>query len=331
MATASLVVRSLRWRLLFLAGCACLLLAGCATSNPAAAEPHQGPTVIPFDPAAPSVLPPLEEVSVVARVNEVPITSVAFGRELLRTAKLLKMQQGVDWYSAEGVAKIPELRQSTLEQVINQELLRQLAEAEGITVSEARLQAVAGSAAQELMKNLKYNAWDEFLKDFQTSSEEFLESIRLQLLYAELLRRHGGPGEAEQVRIRHILVFTEEEGQEVLRRLAAGEPFETVAQELSKEPGTRRLGGLIEWFPRGTLPAALEEVAFALPVGGTSGLFQTDSGYHVVQVLGHEVRPVRSELLETYQRRNFEAWFAEQKAQAHIEQYVTFVTPTPTP
>jgi len=325
-------------RRLPLLGLALLLLAGCATEPipaPTLAPtpaPTLAPTVIvPSGTATPSVLPPLEDVPVVARVNDVEITSVAFGRELLRTAKLLQEQQGIDWYSEKGQAGVPALRESVLNQLIEQELLRQLAKAEGITVSEARVRALASAASKELVKQLDYDSWDDFLKAFQISNEEFLETFRLQLMYEELRRRHEGPAESEQVRIRHILVLSEKDGQEVMARLAAGEEFEDVAKDISKEPGTRRLGGLIEWFPRGTLPADLEDVAFALDVGETSELFKTGSGYHVILVLGCEVRPVRQELLNSYHRRNFEQWFAEQKAKADIQRYVTFLPPTPAP
>jgi len=319
---------------------------GCAPNDPACAPtPTPAPTatvtvaptaqgpkvIIPTGTVTPSVLPPLEDVASVARVNDVEISSVTFGQELLWNAKLLGSQKGIDWYSPQGQALVPGMREAVLDNLIDQELLRQLAAAEGITVAPARLQAQASAASQALIQQLGYGSWEEFLKAFQISDEQFVESLRVQFLYEELVRRHGGATETDQVRIRHILVSTKEKGQEVMQRLAAGEAFEDVAQEMSEDAGTKAAGGLIEWTPRGLLPAGLEEAAFSLEVGKTSDLFETASGYHVIQVLGHEVRAVRGELLDAYRQRNFAQWFADQKAKADIEKYVTFLPPTPAP
>lgn len=305
-----------------------LLLAGCGT--PPAASPTPRP-ILPTPGSAPSVLPPLEDVPAVARVNEVEIPSTVYGQELLRNAKLMALQQGVDWYSADGQARLLTLRESILDQLINQELLRQLAEAEGVEVDEAKARALATSAAQQLVQQLKYDSFAAFLKDFQLSEEEFVATFRFQVLYQEMLRRHGGPPNAEQAQVRHILTFTEQDALKAKARLEAGEPFEKVAEEMSDEPGTRLRGGLIEWLPRGMMPAELEERAFSLPVGQVSDIFRSDSGYHIIQVVGREVRPVRQEVLERYRQLNFQQWFSQEKAKARIVKYVTFVPPTPTP
>ncbi|MBC7224252.1 MAG: SurA N-terminal domain-containing protein, partial [Anaerolineae bacterium] len=106
---------------------ALLALAGCGTSGPPTPR-----LIRPAPGSTPSVLPPLEDVPAVARVNDVEIPSVVYGQELLRNAKLMALQQGIDWYSAEGQARLPSLQESVLDQLINQELLRQLAEAEGV-------------------------------------------------------------------------------------------------------------------------------------------------------------------------------------------------------
>ncbi len=305
---------------------ALFLLAGCGA--PGSPTPR---LIRPTPGSTPAVLPPLEDVPAVARVNEVEIPSTVYGQELLRNAKLMALQQGIDWYSAEGQARLPALRESILDQLINQELLRQLAAAEGVEVDEAKARALAASAAQQVVQQLKYESFEAFLKDFQLSEEAFLATFRFQVLYQEMLRRHGGPPNAEQVQIRHILTLTEKEAQEAKARLEAGEPFEKVAKEMSKEPGTRPRGGLMEWLPRGMMPPEMEERAFSLAVGQTSDIFHTESGYHIIQVLGREVRPVRQEVLERYHQHNFQQWFAEQKAKARIVKYVTFLPPTPVP
>ncbi|GAB4570870.1 MAG: hypothetical protein Kow0077_06090 [Anaerolineae bacterium] len=88
--------------------------------------------------------------------------------------------------------------------------------------------------------------------------------------------------------IRHILVATEEEAQEVLRQLQAGADFGTLAREVSLDQSARGNGGDLGYFERGVMVAPFEEAAFGAEVGETVGPVQTDFGYHVIEVLDRE-------------------------------------------
>ncbi|MBX3729638.1 MAG: peptidyl-prolyl cis-trans isomerase [Candidatus Sumerlaeia bacterium] len=69
-----------------------------------------------------------------------------------------------------------------------------------------------------------------------------------------------------RVSVRLILVATEADADTVRRRLAAGEDFGTVAGELSQHT-SRRNGGVLEPFARGTFSSELEDLAFSLRSG----------------------------------------------------------------
>ncbi|MBX3004452.1 MAG: peptidylprolyl isomerase [Anaerolineales bacterium] len=124
------------------------------------------------------------------------------------------------------------------------------------------------------------------------------QAIR-ELVYANLLRQAYRQkfeptvaNSEDQVWARHILVATQQEAIEVLARLAAGEDFASVASEVSLDTGSKNIGGDLGWFPRGRMVEPFEEAAFALPVGSTSEVVQTDFGWHVIQVLGHQEQPM---------------------------------------
>ncbi len=68
-------------------------------------------------------------------------------------------------------------------------------------------------------------------------------------------------------------------------RIAAGEEFGAVAQEVSDCPSGQR-GGDLGSFGRGQMVKEFEETAFALGVGETSGVIETDFGYHLIQRTG---------------------------------------------
>jgi parvulin-like peptidyl-prolyl isomerase len=132
--------------------------------------------------------------------------------------------------------------------------------------------------------------------------------------------------QAEQVHARHILVDTEEKGQEVLSRLAAGEDFAALAAEYSTDPGSKDSGGDLGWFPKGMMVPAFEEAAFSLAPGATSDLVKTDYGYHIIQVLEKGMRDLDEQALSTQRQTAFENWLTEKKAAAQIEIVTKFAT-----
>jgi len=59
--------------------------------------------------------------------------------------------------------------------------------------------------------------------------------------------------------------------------------FAALAKEHSQGPNAAE-GGLIGWVRRGDLVTELEQVLFALPVGATSDIVETQWGFHLLKV-----------------------------------------------
>jgi peptidyl-prolyl cis-trans isomerase SurA len=74
---------------------------------------------------------------------------------------------------------------------------------------------------------------------------------------------------------------------EARTRLDSGEPFETVARELSDDVSASR-GGDLGSFGRGTMVPEFEEAAFALEPGEVSGVVPTRFGFHIIEVTGRD-------------------------------------------
>lgn len=87
-----------------------------------------------------------------------------------------------------------------------------------------------------------------------------------------------------EVRASHILVDTEKEANELLKRINAGESFEEIAKQHSKCPSGKN-GGDLGYFSRGQMAMEFEEAAFELPKGKVSKPVQTDFGYHLIKVV----------------------------------------------
>lgn len=100
----------------------------------------------------------------------------------------------------------------------------------------------------------------------------------------------------EMVRAPHILIkvtrtASEEErtkarkqAEDLLKRLKAGEDFAKLAAEYSEDPGSKKKGGDLGFFPRGMMAPEFETAAFSLEPGAMSDVVETDFGYHIIKV-----------------------------------------------
>jgi len=136
--------------------------------------------------------------------------------------------------------------------------------------------------------------------------------------------------EDEQVWARHILVADEATAQTVLDRLNNGENFATLAAELSTDTSNQDQGGDLGWFGRGQMVAEFEDAAFALGVGEISQPVQTIHGFHIIQVLGHEVKPLTNSEFLQLKETKFSEWLDEMKAGDTIQRFDTWQNYVPT-
>lgn len=120
----------------------------------------------------------------------------------------------------------------------------------------------------------------------------------------------------EQVWARHILVADEETANSLYERLVNGEDFAVLAAEFSQDTSNSGQGGDLGWFGRGAMVAAFEEAAFSQKPGEIGKPVQTEFGWHIIQVIGHEDRPLTADQFEQAKQTAFNEWLAEMRLQA---------------
>ena len=86
----------------------------------------------------------------------------------------------------------------------------------------------------------------------------------------------------EEVSARHILVPTEDEAKDVLKRVKGGEDFAKVADEVSKDPGSK--GGDLGWFTKDRMVPEFADAAFKLQKGQISDPVKSQFGWHVIKL-----------------------------------------------
>jgi peptidyl-prolyl cis-trans isomerase D len=132
-----------------------------------------------------------------------------------------------------------------------------------------------------------------------------LDSVKKQIAVSEEdLRKYYAENEkrytaAEERRASHILVKADKDAPKVERDKARAkaenllaevrknpQAFAEIARKNSDDEGSAAKGGDLDFFGRGAMVKPFEDAAFGLKPGETSGIVESDFGYHIIQVTG---------------------------------------------
>ena len=265
---------------------------------PETAEEEQIP------PALPGALFP----AVVARVNG----KAVLGRDLEQRIQVQLAPMGNPKWTNLKEDYRQELIDGAILELIGSELIYQKAKASGIKATEPEIQAefarFAKSFASDAQVNLALSnrGLDRpgILKELERSITiaKFIEETiakKLTVTPAEISQYYQQNTESfrhpELIRTSHILIpvpqgATQEQdtlarnrAEGLLARVKKGEDFAKLARENSTD-STASQGGDVGITPKGQLSSDYEDAAFALPVGGISGVVRTQFGYHIIKV-----------------------------------------------
>ena len=135
----------------------------------------------------------------------------------------------------------------------------------------------------------------------------------------------------EYIWARHILIEDPLVAEVVREKILAGEDFSTLAAESSADPSAATNYGDLGWFTYGSMVAPFEEAAFALEeIGDVSEITQTDFGYHIIQLLGRETRPMDDAAYQGTKDVIFQEWIVAKYEESDIEIFDIWESNVPT-
>ncbi|MDQ6970607.1 MAG: peptidylprolyl isomerase [Mariprofundus sp.] len=273
----------------------CVVLLSCLTFLGACQQQQDNPSVATIK-ASP----------VVASVNGVEIYASDIDAELARLpASMLQYRQD------------PKARQHILNSLIRRLAVSQKAKTLGLDLNPMVKQRMQAAQAQILI---------EAAKSWQLAQMQPIQAAEIERYYHEHKREFMVPAQAHA---RHILVKTEKQAWQILKQLRRKRSqFAQLAASKSIDVSNNSRGGNLNWFSRGTMVKALEDVVFSLKKHGLSKPLKTQFGWHVIELLGKRppmqksLADVRTEIISSLQHQRLERWYQEvvQSAEVIIKQ-----------
>lgn len=274
-----------------------------------------------------------------ARVNDAVITT----RDLEEAVAALIPR--ATYHGNVSEEKRDELRQKSLDDLIDQELLYQDAVAKGLKperkLVDERIDAVRGRfrSKKDYKKALKdAGITEDQLRERAAKAILVEANIRKNIIEParvsdEALKDYYNKNtskfkQPESARLRIISVLDENKGKEALAKIKAGEDFGDVAARMS-EDNYRIKGGDIGYVHKGRILPELEDAAFKMKPGEISGLIKAEGMWFIIKL--EDLKPAnqmtfeesKTKLKQDLENKNAaelkEKWLADLHAKAKIE------------
>lgn len=167
-----------------------------------------------------------------------------------------------------------------LDQLIDQKLMAQEAHRLGLEKDPAAQRRLE-MAQERIMGNLLVESVVAQQVTDEIIDKMYSEQVRLQQVN-------------DQVSVAHIVTDTEEEAEAVWLRVQAGEPFESLVFNHSKDSATRMENGDLGYIAPNDLPEPYPVVIANTPVGEVSPPFQVEGSWRLLKVKDRRTEPPKT-------------------------------------
>ena len=200
-----------------------------------------------------------------------------------------------------------------LEDLIAQVLLSQAAREANFNLTEADLKSRVDALAAQIGGAEALSAWQS-THGYDDASFRIALKLAAEAAWMRDKIIADVPTSMEQIHVRQILTYNEEDARSAFEQLNGGADFDELAAFY--DPITL---GELGWVPHGyLLDEKADEAVFALQVGAYSDVIATDAGFHIFKALERGEHPLTPDALLTVQEFAVKNWINDRRAKSDI-------------
>jgi peptidyl-prolyl cis-trans isomerase C len=189
----------------------------------------------------------------------------------------------VDQLVHQGQQNTPQLQVAVRDELVNREVLMQEALRRGLP-NRPDIKAQIAVAQQTVVLRALI---EDFVKTNAPTDAE------VTARYNALIKDAGG----KEYHLHHILVDNEQQAKDLIAKIKGGASFEDLAKQFSKDPGSGKNGGDLDWSdPKAYVPEFADAATHLQKGQMTDTPVHTQFGWHIIRV--DDVRSITPPPLE---------------------------------
>ncbi|MFM0261439.1 peptidylprolyl isomerase [Paraburkholderia sediminicola] len=218
----------------------------------------------------------------------------------------------IDQLVHQGQQNTPQLQMAVREELVNREILMQEALRRGLP-NRPDIKAQISVAQQTVVLRALI---EDFVKTNTPTDAE------VTARYNALIKDAGG----KEYHLHHILVDNEQQAKDLIAKIKAGASFEDLAKQFSKDPGSGKNGGDLDWSdPKAYVPEFADAATHLQKGQMTDTPVHTQFGWHIIRV--DDVRnitpppleQVRPQIVQQIQQEKLQAFEEGLRKNAKIQ------------
>ncbi|AJZ59532.1 PPIC-type PPIASE domain protein [Paraburkholderia fungorum] len=211
----------------------------------------------------------------------------------------------------QGKQDSPQLQMAVREELVNREILMQEALRRGLP-NRPDVKAQIAVAQQTVVLRALI---EDFVKNNTPTDAE------VTARYNALIKDAGG----KEYHLHHILVDNEQQAKDLIAKIKGGASFEDLAKQYSKDPGSGKNGGDLDWSdPKAYVPEFADAATHLQKGQMTDTPVHTQFGWHIIRVDDiRDVTPpleqVRPQIVQQIQQEKLQAFEEGLRKNAKIQ------------